>query len=104
MLSAVTGLAVQRNKAIVGETHSPTSRESTRRNVKERSTYEIMRPEDVGVPQPTWFSASSGRHALGDRVNEMGYTLTDEMFEMSSTTSRPLPTRRRKSTTRTWSC
>ena len=83
MLSAVTGLAVQRNKAIVGR--NAFAHESGIHQdgmLKERSTYEIMRPEDVGVPQTDLvLGKHSGRHALRDRVSEMGYTLTDEMFE-----------------------
>ena len=83
MLSAVTGLAVQRNKAIVGR--NAFAHESGIHQdgmLKERSTYEIMRPEDVGVPRTDLvLGKHSGRHALRDRVSEMGYTLTDEMFE-----------------------
>ncbi len=83
MLSAVTGLTVQRNKAIVGR--NAFAHESGIHQdgmLKERSTYEIMRPEDVGVPQTDLvLGKHSGRHALRDRVSEMGYTLTDEMFE-----------------------
>jgi 2-isopropylmalate synthase len=83
MLSAVTGLAVQRNKAIVGR--NAFAHESGIHQdgmLKERSTYEIMRPEDVGVPQTDLvLGKHSGRHALRDRVNEMGYSLSDEMFE-----------------------
>ncbi len=83
MLSAVTGMAVQRNKAIVGR--NAFAHESGIHQdgmLKERSTYEIMRPEDVGVPQTDLvLGKHSGRHALRDRVSEMGYTLTEEMFE-----------------------
>ena len=52
MVSTITGLAVQRNKAIVGR--NAFAHESGIHQdgmLKERSTYEIMRPEDVGVPQ-----------------------------------------------------
>ena len=83
MLSTVTGLAVQRNKAIVGR--NAFAHESGIHQdgmLKDRSTYEIMRPEDVGVPRTDLvLGKHSGRHALRDRVAEMGYTLTDELFE-----------------------
>src|SRR3984957_9805099 len=83
MLSTITGLAVQRNKAIVGR--NAFAHESGIHQdgmLKNRSTYEIMRPEDVGVPSTDLvLGKHSGRHALRDRVSEMGYTLTDEMFE-----------------------
>jgi 2-isopropylmalate synthase len=83
MLSAITGLAVQRNKAIVGR--NAFAHESGIHQdgmLKERSTYEIMRPEDVGVPRTDLvLGKHSGRHALRERVSEMGYSLTDELLE-----------------------
>src|ERR1700734_1391489 len=82
-LITVTGMQVQRNKAIVGR--NAFAHESGIHQdgmLKERSTYEIMRPEDVGVPRTDLvLGKHSGRHALRDRVSEMGYTLTDEMLE-----------------------
>ncbi|KAJ3058159.1 hypothetical protein HK102_010651, partial [Quaeritorhiza haematococci] len=84
MLSSITGLAVQRNKAIVGR--NAFAHESGIHQdgmLKNRSTYEIMRPEDVGVPQTDLvLGKHSGRHALRDRVVEMGYTLSDEQVEI----------------------
>ena len=83
MLSTITGLAVQRNKAIVGRNafaHEAGIHQDGM--LKERSTYEIMRPEDVGVPRTDLvLGKHSGRHALRERVAEMGYTLTDEQLE-----------------------
>ncbi len=84
MLSTITGLAVQRNKAIVGR--NAFAHESGIHQdgmLKERSTYEIMRPEDVGVPRTDLvLGKHSGRHALRERVAEMGYTLADEQLEI----------------------
>jgi 2-isopropylmalate synthase len=83
MLTTITGLAVQRNKAIVGR--NAFAHESGIHQdgmLKNRSTYEIMRPQDVGVPQTDLvLGKHSGRHALRDRISEMGYTLTDEQVE-----------------------
>ena len=83
MLSTLTGLAVQRNKAIVGR--NAFAHESGIHQdgmLKERSTYEIMRPEDVGVPRTDLvLGKHSGRHALRERVAEMGYNLSDEQLE-----------------------
>ncbi|OJW26492.1 MAG: 2-isopropylmalate synthase, partial [Planctomycetales bacterium 71-10] len=83
MLSSITGLTVQRNKAIVGR--NAFAHESGIHQdgmLKNRSTYEIMRPQDVGVPQTDLvLGKHSGRHALRDRIVEMGYTLTDEQVE-----------------------
>jgi 2-isopropylmalate synthase len=84
MLSTITGLSVQRNKAIVGRNafaHEAGIHQDGM--LKERSTYEIMRPEDVGVPRTDLvLGKHSGRHALRERVAEMGYTLTDEQLEI----------------------
>jgi len=83
MLSTITGLAVQRNKAIVGR--NAFAHESGIHQdgmLKDRSTYEIMRPEDVGVPRTDLvLGKHSGRHALRDRVTELGYTLTEDQLE-----------------------
>jgi 2-isopropylmalate synthase len=83
MVSTITGLAVQRNKAIVGRNafaHEAGIHQDGM--LKERSTYEIMCPEDVGVPRTDLvLGKHSGRHALKERVAEMGYTLTDEQLE-----------------------
>jgi 2-isopropylmalate synthase len=50
--------------------------------LKERLTYEIMRPEEVGVPRTDLvLGKHSGRHALRERVIELGYTLSEPQFE-----------------------
>ncbi len=65
-LSHVTGMQVQRNKAIVGQNafaHEAGIHQDGM--LKERSTYEIMKPEDVGIPQTELvLGKHSGRHAL----------------------------------------
>jgi 2-isopropylmalate synthase len=49
--------------------------------LKERSTYEIMRPEDVGIPRTELvLGKHSGRHALKQRIADLGYHLTDEQM------------------------
>jgi 2-isopropylmalate synthase len=83
MLSSITGLAVQRNKAIVGR--NAFAHESGIHQdgmLKERSTYEIMRPEEVGVPKTDLvLGKHSGRHALRDRVTDLGFHLSDSQFQ-----------------------
>ena len=83
MVSTITGLAVQRNKAIVGRNafaHEAGIHQDGM--LKERSTYEIMRPEEVGVPKTDLvLGKHSGRHALRDRVDELGYHLNDAQLE-----------------------
>ncbi len=83
MVSTITGLNVQRNKAIVGRNafaHEAGIHQDGM--LKERSTYEIMRPEEVGVPKTDLvLGKHSGRHALRDRVRELGFSLNDTQME-----------------------
>ncbi|MCI0705377.1 MAG: 2-isopropylmalate synthase, partial [Planctomycetia bacterium] len=81
-LSLITGNQVQRNKAIVGQNafaHEAGIHQDGM--LKERSTYEIMKPEDVGIPRTELvLGKHSGRHALKQRVNDLGYRLNDEQL------------------------
>src|SRR5262245_30591530 len=81
-LSIITGMHVQRNKAIVGQNafaHEAGIHQDGM--LKERSTYEIMKPEDVGIPRTELvLGKHSGRHALKQRVTDLGYHLTDEQL------------------------
>ena len=73
-LSHVTGSVIQRNKAVVGQ--NAFAHESGIHQdgmLKNRSTYEIMRPEDVGISGTELvLGKHSGRHALRQRVTELG--------------------------------
>jgi 2-isopropylmalate synthase len=77
LLSNVTGLQVQRNKAIVGRNafaHEAGIHQDGM--LKERTTYEIMKPEDVGFTQTDLvLGKHSGRAALADRARVLGYHL-----------------------------
>jgi 2-isopropylmalate synthase len=83
MVSALTGLLVQRNKAIVGE--NAFAHESGIHQdgmLKYRETYEIMDPAVVGIPKSSLvLGKHSGRHAFRDRVTQLGYTLSEEQIE-----------------------
>ncbi len=80
MVSRITGIPVQPNKAIVGA--NAFSHESGIHQdgiLKEKSTYEIMRPESVGWGQTSLvLGKHSGRHALKDRLEKLGYELTPQ--------------------------
>ncbi|MFZ6026783.1 MAG: 2-isopropylmalate synthase [Chloroflexota bacterium] len=80
MVTNYTGITVQPNKAIVGANafaHEAGIHQDGM--LKNQQTYEIMRPEDVGVTQSTLvLGKHSGRHALKVRLNELGYELNDE--------------------------
>ena len=77
LLSNLTGEAVQSNKAIVGRNafaHEAGIHQDGM--LKDRRTYEIMRPEEVGVPQATLvLGKHSGRHAVQRRCELIGITL-----------------------------
>lgn len=78
LVSNVTGIQVQRNKAIVGRNafaHEAGIHQDGM--LKDRRTYEIMRPEDVGVPRTTLvLGKHSGRHAVQKRCEQLGYSLS----------------------------
>jgi 2-isopropylmalate synthase len=83
LLTNITGMQVQRNKAIVGRNafaHEAGIHQDGM--LKERSTYEIMRPEDVGLAKTDLvLGKHSGRAALGDRARALGYQLTGEQLQ-----------------------
>jgi 2-isopropylmalate synthase len=83
MVSSLTGLAVQRNKAIVGQNAFAHEAGIHQDGIlKYRETYEIMDPVSVGIPKNSLvLGKHSGRHAFRDRVMSLGYTLTDEQLE-----------------------
>ncbi len=80
LVSKITGMVVQPNKAIVGaNAFAHTSGIHQDGLLKEKSTYEIMRPESIGLGQMQLVMGKlSGRHAFRQRLEELGYTLTDE--------------------------
>lgn len=83
LVSALTGIHVQRNKAIVGE--NAFAHESGIHQdgfLKERTTYEIMHPGDVGLEQSKLvLGKHSGKHAFGSRLKELGYSLNEKEIE-----------------------
>jgi 2-isopropylmalate synthase len=83
MVSTLTGLMVQRNKAIVGQNAFAHEAGIHQDGVlKYRETYEIMDPASVGLAKNELvLGKHSGRHAFRDRVMQLGYTLSDEQLE-----------------------
>jgi 2-isopropylmalate synthase len=77
LLTALTGEAVQANKAIVGRNafaHEAGIHQDGM--LKDRRTYEIMSPDSVGVPRTTLILGKhSGRHAVQQRCEELGVKL-----------------------------
>ena len=87
LVSKITGIPVQPNKAIVGA--NAFAHESGIHQdglLKEKTTYEIMRPEDIGLQSTKLVMGKhSGRHAFKTRLKELGYALNqdelDNLFE-----------------------
>ncbi len=77
LLTELTGVAVQPNKAVVGRNafaHEAGIHQDGM--IKNRLTYEIMTPHSVGVPDSTLvLGKHSGRHALSLRYTQLGVTL-----------------------------
>jgi len=80
LLTKITGIPVQPNKAIVGA--NAFAHESGIHQdglIKEKSTYEIMTPQSVGISESHLvLGKHSGRHAISERLKKLGYHLTRE--------------------------
>jgi 2-isopropylmalate synthase len=80
LVTKITGMSVQPNKAIVGA--NAFAHESGIHQdglLKEKSTYEIIRPETIGLHKTKFvLGKHSGRHAFRTRLNELGYQLSDD--------------------------
>ena len=83
LVSTITGINVQPNKAIVGANAFAHSSGIHQDGVlKARDTYEIIDPAEVGAAgSQILLSARSGHAALRHRLSELGYTFGDEEFE-----------------------
>jgi 2-isopropylmalate synthase len=83
LVSNITGIQVPRNKAVVGRNafaHEAGIHQDGM--LKERTTYEIMRPQDVGFANTDLvLGKHSGRAALADRAKALGYQLTPEQLQ-----------------------
>lgn len=79
LVSGITGMQIPRNKAIVGENAFAHEAGIHQHGMlQHRSTYEIMRPEDVGISKSNLvLGKHSGRHAFRDRVKELGFDLDE---------------------------
>lgn len=83
LVSTLTGIMVQPNKAIVGANAFAHEAGIHQDGVlKDHATYEIMNPESVGFPgRRLVLGRHSGRHGFRIRLEEMGYSLSDEALE-----------------------
>lgn len=83
LVTHITGMVVQPNKAIVGANAFAHEAGIHQDGVlKEKSTYEIMTPESVGLSQNLLvLGKHSGRHAFRERLKDLGYELDDDSLE-----------------------
>lgn len=83
LITKITGIPVQPNKAIVGA--NAFAHESGIHQdglLKEKTTYEIIRPESIGLKSTKFvLGKHSGRHAFKARLSELGYDLSSEEIE-----------------------
>ncbi len=85
LVSRITGIRVQPNKAIVGANAFAHEAGIHQDGVlKEKSTYEIMTPESIGIPKSTLvLGKHSGRHAFREKLIQLGYDLSDEHLNVA---------------------
>ncbi len=85
LVSKLTGYSIQYNKAIVGRNAFAHSSGIHQDDVlKERTTYEIINPQDIGLTESKIIlGKTSGRHAFKEHLIELGYTLEDRQFEQA---------------------
>ncbi len=98
LVSDLTGMSVQPNKAIVGANafrhESGIHQDGI---LKERTTYEIMDPRDIGLFGTTLtLGKLSGRHAFKARLQELGYTLSEEEFSRAFTAFKELADKKKE--------
>ncbi|MBC7334472.1 MAG: 2-isopropylmalate synthase, partial [Actinobacteria bacterium] len=83
LVRSLTGYVVPPNKAIVGKNafmHEAGIHQDGM--LKDRSTYEIIKPEDIGLESSKLvLGKHSGRHAFKKRLEELGFTLSDSDLE-----------------------
>ncbi|MHC4441843.1 MAG: 2-isopropylmalate synthase [Planctomycetota bacterium] len=84
LVSSLTGIHVQRNKAIVGENAFAHEAGIHQHGVlAHRETYEIMNPEDVGIDSSKLvLGKHSGRHALSERLIKLGLHLDQDKLDV----------------------
>jgi 2-isopropylmalate synthase len=98
LVSKITGIVVQPNKAIVGA--NAFAHESGIHQdgiLKEKLTYEIMTPESVGIPKTSLILGKlSGRHAFRERLRDLGYRLSEADFELAFNRFKQLADKKRQ--------
>ena len=102
LVSDITGFSVQPNKAVVGQNAFRHASGIHQDGVlKERSTYEIMDPQSVGVPGSSFVLGKlSGRAGLRSRLEELGYELNQDDLNKAFEDFKELADKKREITDR----
>lgn len=102
MISSLTGVEPPPNKPVVGANAFQHGSGVHQHGVlSNRATYEIMNPEELGVPQQSLaLGKLSGKHALADRARQLGYTLEGEELNTAFASFKELTDRKREITDR----
>jgi len=98
LVSKITGMVVQPNKAVVGS--NAFAHESGIHQdgvLKEKETYEIMTPKSVGIPKSSLILGKlSGRHAFKERLRELGFRLSEQDFGLAFNRFKELADKKRE--------
>jgi 2-isopropylmalate synthase len=97
LVSKMTGMPVPGNKAIVGA--NAFAHESGIHQdgmLKEKTTYEIISPEVIGLKTKLPIGKLSGRNAFRERLSELGYELADEQMNVAFTKFKALADRKKQ--------
>jgi len=102
MLANLTGVEPSPNKPVVGANAFQHQSGIHQHGVlNNRETYEIMKPEELGIPQQALaLGKLSGKHALADRASQLGYTLAGEELNTAFTRFKELADRKKEITDR----
>jgi 2-isopropylmalate synthase len=85
LITSVTGVPMQPNKAIVG-TNAFAHESGIHQDglLKAKQTYEIITPESVGIPKSSLILGKhSGRHAFRERIEDLGYSLNEKELNLA---------------------
>ena len=100
LVSNFTGMIVAPNKAVIGK--NAFSHESGIHQdgiLKNAATYEIITPELVGIKGNHLFLGKhSGRHAFKDKIEQMGFTVSDQQLQEAFTSFKKLTDRKKEVT------
>jgi 2-isopropylmalate synthase len=98
LVCSITGMPIPRNKAVVGENAFAHEAGIHQHGMlKHRSTYEILRPEDVGLTRSQLvLGKHSGRHAFRERVEALGFKLDELDLELAFARFKALADRKKE--------